>query len=115
MYREFRPSIEYRRDRDTGKHFEVLDGLMLSDGYLYKRMSLEALSFWSVMPSEEELLKFQPSENNESGDVEWLSQLYGDKKRKRTVVCDKGGEKGDGSASSNSAKKYGLYELVSRG
>ncbi|XP_048139960.1 protein RNA-directed DNA methylation 3 isoform X2 [Rhodamnia argentea] len=112
---EFRPIIEYRRDRDTGKHFEVLDGLMLNDGYLYKRMSFEALSFWSVMPSEEELLKFQPSENNESGDVEWLSQLYGDKKRKRTVERDKGGEKGDGSASSNSAKKYELYELVSCG
>ncbi|XP_056168939.1 protein RNA-directed DNA methylation 3 isoform X2 [Syzygium oleosum] len=112
---EFRPSMQYRRDRETGKHFEVLDGLMLKDGYLYKRMSLEALSFWSVMPSEEELLKFQPAENNESGDVEWLSQLYGDKKKKRMVECDKGGEKGDGSSSSNSAKKYELYELVSLG
>ncbi|KAF8039122.1 hypothetical protein BT93_B1617 [Corymbia citriodora subsp. variegata] len=112
---EFRPMMQFRRDRDTGKHFEILDGLMLKDGYLYKRMSLEALSFWSVMPSEEELLKFQPSENNESGDVEWLSQIYGDKKKKRMVECDKGGEKGDGSSSSNSAKKYELYELVSLG
>ncbi|XP_010032136.2 protein RNA-directed DNA methylation 3 isoform X1 [Eucalyptus grandis] len=112
---EFRPMMQFRRDRDTGKHFEVLDGLMFKDGYLYKRMSLEALSFWSVMPTEEELLKFQPSENNESGDLEWLSQIYGEKKKKRTIECDKGGEKGDGSSSSNSAKKYELYELVSLG
>lgn len=114
--REFRPLIQYRRDRETGKVFEVLDGLMLKDGYLYKRVSLDSLSFWGVMPTEEELLKFQPPENNESSEVEWLAELYGDKKKKkRTVKYEKGGEKGEGSSSSTSTKKYELYDLVSLG
>ncbi|KAF3945897.1 hypothetical protein CMV_027775 [Castanea mollissima] len=73
---EFRPLIQYRRDRDTNKLFEVLDGLMLKDGYLYKKVSIDSLSCSGVMPSEEELLKFKSSENNETDDLEWLTQNF---------------------------------------
>lgn len=109
LCREFRPLIQYRRDRDTGKMFEVLDGLMLKDGYLYKRVSIDSLNFWGVVPSEEELLKFKPSENNESDNLEWLTQLYGGPKKKRMIGNGKGGEKGESSSGSGS---FELYSLV---
>ncbi|KAE8732383.1 Pectin lyase-like superfamily protein isoform 1 [Hibiscus syriacus] len=73
---EFRPLIQFRRDRDTSIGFQVLDGMMLKDGYLYKKVSIDSLSCWGIMPTEEELLKFSNSDNNESDDLEWLSQLY---------------------------------------
>ncbi|KAI4373052.1 hypothetical protein MLD38_011220 [Melastoma candidum] len=108
---EFRPLVSYRRDRDTGMHFEVMLGMMLKDGYLYKRASLDSLTLWGVVPSDEELLKFQPSDNGESKDLEWLSQLYGDQMKKRSMQYEKGGEKGEGS----SKKVFNLYELVAIG
>lgn len=78
---EFRPLIQYRRDRDTGKMFEFLDSLMPKDGFLYKKVSIDSLSFWGVNPSEDELQKFTISSNDESDNVEWLSQLYGEPKK----------------------------------
>ncbi|TKY50801.1 RNA-directed DNA methylation 3 [Spatholobus suberectus] len=109
---EFRPLIQFKRDRDTGKVFEVLDGLMLKDGYVYKKVSPDSLSLWGVVPTEEELLKFGPSENNESNDLEWLSQLYGDKKKKRVLRADKGGGKGESSSGSGVGNGFELYDLV---
>ncbi|CAK9159695.1 unnamed protein product [Ilex paraguariensis] len=109
---EFRPLIQYRRDRDTGKMFEILDGMMLKDGYLYKKVPLDSLSFWGVVPSEDELLKFEPSENNESKDVEWLSQLYGEAKKPPIVKGDKGGGKGKCSTSSSMASSFEVHDLV---
>lgn len=111
LCREFRPLIQYRRDRDTGKMFEVLDGLMLKDGYLYKRVSIDSLSCLSVLPSEEELLKFKSSENNESENLEWLAQIYVGQKKKRIIGNEKGGEKGEGSSASGQ-NKFELYDLV---
>lgn len=111
LYREFRPLMQYRRDRETGKYFEILDGMMLKDGYFFKRAALDSLTLWGVVPSEEELLKFQPSDNGESGDLEWLSHLYGEQMKKRSMQFDKGGEKGEGS----SKKEYNMYDLVGTG
>ncbi|KAL2561423.1 hypothetical protein AAZV13_20G080700 [Glycine max] len=110
---EFRPLIQIKRDRDTGKVFEVLDGLMLKDGYVYKKISPDSLSLWGVVPTEDELLKFGPSENNESNDLEWLSQLYGDKKKKRVIRPEKGGGgKGESSSGSGVGNGFELYDLV---
>ncbi|XP_050938487.1 protein RNA-directed DNA methylation 3 isoform X2 [Cucumis melo] len=110
---EFRPLMQFRRDRETGKLFEFLDGMMLKDGYLYKKISLDSLNCWGVMPSEDELLKFKPSESNESNDLEWLSQLYGEKKKKKKVVTtEKGGGKGEGSSGSSSMSSFGDHDLV---
>ncbi|KAK1297500.1 hypothetical protein QJS10_CPB15g02034 [Acorus calamus] len=58
---EFRSHIQMRRDRQTGEFFEIFDGLMLKDGYLYKRVSFSSLSSWGVQPSRNELLKFEDS------------------------------------------------------
>jgi hypothetical protein len=112
LCRELRPLIQYRRDRDTNKVFEVLDGQMLKDGYLYKKVSIDSLSCAGVVPSEEELLKFKSSEKNEADDLEWLSQLYGDRKKKRTIRIDKGGGKGEGSSGSSGVNSFELYDLA---
>lgn len=114
LCREFGPLIQYRRDRDSGKLFEVLDGQMLKDGYLYKKISLDSLSCWGVLPSHEEQLKFNLSEKNESNDLEWLSMLYNVRqKKKRILKSDKGSGKGEGAASSSSTvNNFELHDLV---
>jgi len=86
---------------------------MLKDGYVYKKISPDSLSLWGVVPTEDELLKFGPSENNESNDLEWLSQLYGDKKKKRVIRPEKGGGgKGESSSGSGVGNGFELYDLV---
>lgn len=88
---------------------------MFKDGFLYKKVALDSLSCWGIEPTKEQLLKFAPSENNESTDLEWLSQLYGEQKKeqkKQTVTAEKGGKGGEGSSSSSSVNNFELYELV---
>lgn len=86
---------------------------MLKDGYLYKKASIDSLSCWDVTPSEEELLKFTSSNTDESVDLEWLSQLYGERKQKRIPPqSDKGGGKGEGSSSCSMLNGFELYDLV---
>lgn len=104
--------MNYRRDRETGKVFEVLDNLMLKDGYLYKKVPLDSLNLWGVVPKDEELLKFAPSQNNETNDLEWLSQIYGEPKRKRIIRGEKGGGKGESSSGSGVVNGFELYDLV---
>ncbi|GAB2222663.1 hypothetical protein Drorol1_Dr00016783 [Drosera rotundifolia] len=104
---ELRPLIQYRRDRDTGKFVEVLDGLMLKDGFLYKRISIDSLTFWDVNPTEEELQKFSVSTNDKSNNLEWLSQLYGEQKKKRSLKFDKGDGKGGGKGGGKGSEKGG--------
>ncbi|XP_039800344.1 protein RNA-directed DNA methylation 3-like isoform X2 [Panicum virgatum] len=78
----FRPHIEMKRDRQTGEVFEVLDGLMFKDGFLYKRVALSSLIYWGIQPTETELLKFSSPLNRASADdLDWVSSIYGPKKR----------------------------------
>ncbi|XP_075084561.1 uncharacterized protein LOC107762737 isoform X2 [Nicotiana tabacum] len=113
---DFRPLIQYRKDRDTNLMLEILDGKMLKDGYLYKKVGTDSLSYWGVMPTEAELLKFEPSKSDGPQDVEWLTQLYGDRKKKRIIndfkVGQKGGEKGEGSSSSSMENNFEVDDLV---
>ncbi|KAL1201471.1 Protein RNA-directed DNA methylation 3 [Cardamine amara subsp. amara] len=116
---EFRPVIQVRRDRDSGMTFEHLDGQMLKDGYLYKKVSLDSLSSWGVIPSTEEILKFTPVEQKETDDVEWISEIYGEGKEKKILPTGRGGGKGEGSgggkgesSSSKSENSHELYNLV---
>ncbi|KAL3649647.1 hypothetical protein CASFOL_006050 [Castilleja foliolosa] len=112
---EFRPLIQSRRDRDTNLMFEILDGMMLKDGYLYKKISIDSLSFWGIMPTEDELLKFEPSKKEESTDVQWLSQLFGEKENKKKevkIVKDKGGGKAEASTSSCMGNNFEMHDLV---
>jgi hypothetical protein len=72
-----------KRDRQTGEVFEVLDGLMFKDGFLYKRVALSSLIYWGIQPTDTELLKFSSSPSNKSSadDLDWVSSIYGSKKR----------------------------------
>ncbi|TVU20667.1 hypothetical protein EJB05_36885 [Eragrostis curvula] len=86
----FRPHIEMKRDRQTGEVFEVLDSLMFKDGFLYKRVALSSLIYWGIQPTETELLKFSSSPSNKSSvdDLDWVSSIYGSKKRNLPVDGD---------------------------
>ncbi|ESQ43680.1 hypothetical protein EUTSA_v10015730mg, partial [Eutrema salsugineum] len=97
---EFRPIIQVKGDRDTGINFEHLDSLMLKDGFLHKKLSLDSLS-WGVVPPREEILKFTPVEQKEPGDVYVRGKGEGSE-------CGKG----EGSSESKSESSYELYNLV---
>jgi len=79
----FGPHIERRRDRQTGDVFEVLDGLMFKDGFLYKRVAISSLIYWGIQPTDTEILKFSsiPSTKSSADDMDWVSSVYGHKKR----------------------------------
>lgn len=104
---EFQPLMQCRRDRDTGKVFEFLDNLMLKDGFLYKKVSFDSLSFWDINPSEDELLKFAPPSTDASDNLEWLSQLYGEQKKEHNMTLTKGGGKGEGASGCGGGKGEG--------
>ncbi|XP_010933199.1 uncharacterized protein [Elaeis guineensis] len=72
----FRPHIEVRRDRQTGEIFDILDGLMLKDGFLYKRVSIGSVICWAVQPSDMELLKFSNVSKVGDEDLTWVSSVY---------------------------------------
>ncbi|KAM6584368.1 hypothetical protein CsatB_011370 [Cannabis sativa] len=85
---EFLPLIQTKKDRDTGMIVQVLDGMMIKDGYLFKKVAIDSISCFGVVPSEEEVMKFSTSKNNEPDNAEWLSQLYGEQKKKRSIRND---------------------------
>lgn len=111
---EFRPLIHCRRDRDTNEMFEILDGIMLKDGYVYKKVSIDSLSFWGVVPTEDELLKFEPAKKDDATDVQWLSQLFGEKKKGQIEKFkpDKGSGKSEGSTSGSMGNNFEVHDLV---
>lgn len=110
----YRPLVQCRRDRDTGDVYEVFDGMTLKDGYLYKKVPVDSLSFFDVRPSEAELIKFMPANKEESNDVEWLTGLFGERQKKKpTFTNDKTGEKGEGSSSMENS--FEVPDLVFHG
>ncbi|AQK94713.1 Protein RNA-directed DNA methylation 3 [Zea mays] len=56
---------------------------MFKDGFLYKKVALSSLIYWGIQPTETELLKFSSSPSNRASadDLDWLSGMYGSKKR----------------------------------
>ncbi|XP_010243229.1 PREDICTED: protein RNA-directed DNA methylation 3 [Nelumbo nucifera] len=110
---DFRSHIHYRCDRETGEVYEILDGLMLKNGYYYKRVSFDSLSFWRVLPSDDELQKFKTFENQMSDDPEWLSRLYGERRKKCSGKGGKGTSKGSvGTSRSKKGGGFQLHDLV---
>ncbi|MQM18242.1 hypothetical protein Taro_051231 [Colocasia esculenta] len=85
---DFRPHIETRHDRQTGELFEILDGMMLKDGYLYKKVSILSLNCFGVQPSSAELMKFEPAKRDEPQLSDYISNLYGGRKRNSSQTLD---------------------------
>ncbi|CAH2073609.1 unnamed protein product [Thlaspi arvense] len=86
-----------------------------SDEYCVSSFSLqflrlahsENLSSWGVIPS-----KFTPAEHKEPGDMEWISEMYGEEKKKKILPDGSVGGNGEGSSGSTSEISYELYNLV---
>uniref|UniRef100_A0A1D1Y2K9 Putative transcription elongation factor SPT5 1 n=1 Tax=Anthurium amnicola TaxID=1678845 RepID=A0A1D1Y2K9_9ARAE len=85
---DFRPQIEIRHDRETGEIFQILDGLMLKDGYLYKKVSISSLNCFGAEPSSTELVKFEPAKQDEPQVAEYIAHLCGGDKRNNLETLD---------------------------
>lgn len=58
--RDLKISIERKRDPNhAGEYFEFFGGMQFKDGYLYKGVSLKSIDSNGVVPSFDELQKFQ--------------------------------------------------------
>ncbi|KAF9618156.1 hypothetical protein IFM89_000559, partial [Coptis chinensis] len=97
----------------TGQICQTIDGLKFKDGYLYKKVSIESISYVDVVPSTDELLKFKPYKKDTSDDAEWLSHLYGEQWKKRLSECSNGATKGsEGTSGSKKGDQFQLHDLV---
>ena len=74
--RFFGPHIESKRDRQTGDVFEVLDGLMFKDGFLYKPVSIKSIHTQGIQPSFDELEKFKKPGDDMNGDMKLGSVIW---------------------------------------
>ncbi|KAM0937231.1 putative ribosomal protein L2, domain 2 [Dioscorea sansibarensis] len=103
---DFRPHIQVRRDRQTGEEFDVLDGLMLKDGFVYKKVSIGSLVCWGVKPSKSELLQFGESNKDEHEDLGWISSVYSGQQKIKVVEASH--QKSDDKLGNG----YKLFDLV---
>ncbi|XP_042506641.1 protein RNA-directed DNA methylation 3 isoform X2 [Macadamia integrifolia] len=110
---DFEKHIQYRHDRESGLYFKTIDGLMLKDGYLFKRVSIESLCCWNVVPSADELQRFEASKEDQSDDTEWLLGLYGEGRRKCSEKSDNGKTNvSKGTSGSMHGSGFELHDLV---
>lgn len=73
--------VERRRDKDSGEYFEMVDGMMFKDGFLYKIVSLRSISSQNIQPTFDELEKFRKPGDDVDGDVASLSTLFANRKK----------------------------------
>ncbi|XP_058110427.1 protein RNA-directed DNA methylation 3-like isoform X2 [Magnolia sinica] len=109
---DFQAHIQYRQDRQTGETFQILDGLMLKNGYLYKKVSIGSLGCWQVQPSPDEIQKFEVSgDTSECSD--WLSAIYGGRRKSCSGLADKGTvETSEGTSETKEGDNFELHDLV---
>lgn len=112
--RVFRPHIELRRDRQSGETFEVLDGNMLKDGYLFKRVALNSLIYWGVEPTESERVKFSPPsrEGQEVDPEEWVSDLYESRRKKMKSRASTSADLKASTSEPMDDSAFGIHDLV---
>ncbi|KAG8077065.1 hypothetical protein GUJ93_ZPchr0006g44135 [Zizania palustris] len=79
--REMHIRVERRRDKDSGEYFEMIDGLMFKDGFLYKTVSIKSISTQNIQPSFDELEKFRKPGDDMNGDMSSLSTLFSNRKK----------------------------------
>ncbi|WOK96147.1 hypothetical protein Cni_G04854 [Canna indica] len=79
--REMHIRVERRRDKDSGEYFEMVDGLMFKDGFLYKTVSVKSISSQNIQPIFDELEKFRKPGEDADGDVASLSTLFANRKK----------------------------------
>ncbi|XP_072977351.1 putative transcription elongation factor SPT5 homolog 1 isoform X1 [Typha angustifolia] len=79
--REMHIRVERRRDKDSGEYFEMVDGLMFKDGFLYKTVSVKSISSQNIQPTFDELEKFRKPGDEAQGDMASLSSLFENRKK----------------------------------
>ncbi|XP_042474526.1 putative transcription elongation factor SPT5 homolog 1 [Zingiber officinale] len=78
--REMHIRVERRRDKDSGEYFEMVDGLMFKEGFLYKTISVKSISLQNIDPTFDELEKFRKP-GDDDGEVASLSTLFANRKK----------------------------------
>lgn len=86
--------------------------MMLKDGYLYKKVSLDSLRCCFVQPSEDDLLKFKNSTNQDHGDREWLSELFGEQEKGLVKKNDIFNMEGEDSLNSSMVDVSKVHDIV---
>uniref|UniRef100_A0A8R7R156 Transcription elongation factor SPT5 n=1 Tax=Triticum urartu TaxID=4572 RepID=A0A8R7R156_TRIUA len=79
--REMHIRVERRRDKDSGEYFEMVDGLMFKDGFLYKPVSIKSIHTQGIQPSFDELEKFKKPGDDMNGDMSSLNTLFSNRKK----------------------------------
>ena len=92
-----------KHDHETNEFFEILDGLMLKGGYLYKKVSFFSLIYSGVRPLKTELFKFESSEDNKPQDMGWIAYIYQEQNKKNLE---------DSNIRLKKEKTYQLHDLV---
>ncbi|KAJ0963136.1 hypothetical protein J5N97_028258 [Dioscorea zingiberensis] len=82
------------------------DGLMLKDGFVYKKVSIGSLVCWGVQPSKAELLNFSESNKDEAEDLDWISSVYSGRRKIKVV------EASHQTSNDKQGNGYDLYDLV---
>ncbi|KAI3721463.1 hypothetical protein L2E82_32475 [Cichorium intybus] len=75
----YRIRVRSSLDPDTGDLYDVVDGMKLKDGYVFKKLALDSLNFSNCKPSEAELKKFRPGRQQESNDVNTKQTINNDR------------------------------------
>lgn len=80
--------IERRRDPNTAEYFEYFQGGRYKDGYLHKTVNLKSLDMINVVPTIDELARFQNrgDKDDDEDDLEMLART----RPKRKVTFSKG-------------------------
>lgn len=84
---------------------------MFKDGYLYKKVSIDSLSS-GLIPSKDEVMKFDPPIDEDFTDVKWLSDLYNEQGEQIVVYNDKFGDETDELLSDGIENGFKIHDMV---
>ncbi|CAN6440936.1 unnamed protein product [Victoria cruziana] len=104
--------VKLKCNRSTGEVFEIIGGLTLKDGFLYKKVRLESLNFWDVRPSDIELEQFKDLKRVSKKDHQWLSKLYGERRNNKSKEVNKVDNGKGSSLVSCDMSELELFDLV---
>lgn len=112
LCRKLQQFVKLKCNRSTGEVFEIIGGLTLKDGFLYKKVRLESLNFWDVRPSDIELEQFKDLKRVSKKDHQWLSKLYGERRNNKSKEVNKVDNGKGSSLVSCDMSELELFDLV---
>ncbi|KAJ3695918.1 hypothetical protein LUZ60_001295 [Juncus effusus] len=89
--RDMRIRVERKKHKDSGQYFEMVDGLMFKDGFLYKTVAMSSVTADKIQPSFDELEKFQRPGNDGTRNItSLLNRIKGNFMRGDPVIVVRG-------------------------